>query len=289
MASVGPVSPAVAVVGAGTMGVGIAYVFAAAGCPTTVVEPDPARAEALRAVVREQAQQGLTRGKLTAAQAGELPGRVHVDSSPEELAEGLELIVASVPERLALKREVLAALARRNPKVLATGTSALSIDALAADLPDPGAFLGMHFFNPVWSLGLVELVRGAKTSVATLDTALALVELLAKKSIVVGDVPGFATSRLDVITALEAMRMVQDGVASAEDIDTAMTVAYRHPMGALRLSDVVGLDVRLDIARNLHEVFGERYAPPQILIDKVAAGELGRKTGQGFFTWPTTH
>ena len=289
MATIGAVRPAIAVVGAGTMGVGIAYVFAAAGCSTTVVEPDPDRAVALREVVREQAQQGLNRGKLTAEQAGELPERVSVVGAPEELAEGLDLIVESVPERLELKREVLAALARRSPKVLATGTSALSIDTLAADLPDPGAFLGMHFFNPVWSLGLVELVRGARTSPATLDTALALVALLAKKSIVVGDVPGFATSRLDVITALEAMRMVQDGVASAEDIDTAMTVAYRHPMGALRLSDVVGLDVRLDIARNLHEVFGERYAPPQILIDKVAAGELGRKTGQGFFTWPTTH
>lgn len=288
MTATRPAGPAIAVVGAGTMGVGIAYVFAAAGCPTTVVEPDPAREAALHQVVREQAQQGLTRGKLTAEQAADLPGRVRVVSDPDQLAEGLDLIVESVPERLALKREVLAALARRSPKVLATGTSALSIDALAADLPDPGGFLGMHFFNPVWSLGLVELVRGAKTSVATLDTALGLVALLAKKSIVVGDVPGFATSRLDVITALEAMRMVQDGVASAEDIDTAMTVAYRHPMGALRLSDVVGLDVRLDIARNLHEVYGERYAPPQILIDKVAAGQLGRKTGQGFFPWPTT-
>ena len=287
MTASAPAAPAVAVVGAGTMGVGIAYVFAAAGCPVTVVEPDPGRATALHQVIGEQAQQGLTRGKLTAEQAGALPDRVTVVAAPELLAHGLDLIVESVPERLALKREVLAALAGRSPKVLATGTSALSIDALAADLPDPGAFLGMHFFNPVWSLGLVELVRGAKTSTATLDTALALVALLAKKSIVVGDVPGFATSRLDVITALEAMRMVQDGVASAEDIDTAMTVAYRHPMGALRLSDVVGLDVRLDIARNLHEVYGERYAPPQILIDKVAAGQLGRKTGQGFFTWPT--
>ena len=268
------------------MGVGIAYVLAAAGCPTTVVEPDPTRAQQLHQVLRDQAAQGLSRGKLTAEQAGALPGRVSVVGRVDELADHLDLIVESVPERLALKREVLAALAERQPAILATGTSALSIDTLAADLPDPTTFLGMHFFNPVWSLGLVELVRGAKTAPPTLDAALALVALLGKKSIVVGDVPGFATSRLDVITALEAMRMVQDGVASAEDIDTAMTVAYRHPMGALRLSDVVGLDVRLDIARNLHEVFGERYAPPQILIDKVAAGQLGRKTGQGFFSWP---
>ncbi len=143
----------------------------------------------------------------------------------------------------------------------------------------------MHFFNPVWSLQMVELIRGAATTDDTLRTAQEHVRLLGKTSIVVRDVPGFATSRLDVVTALEAMRMLESGVASAEDIDTAMTVAYRHPMGPLRLSDVVGLDVRLDIARNLSQVYGERFAPPQILLDKVAAGQLGQKTGQGFFPW----
>ena len=162
------------------MGVGIAYVFAATGCPTTVVEPDPNRAIALHQVIREQSQQGLTRGKLTAEQAAATLEGVTVVSSVEHLAQGLDLIVESVPERLVLKREVLAALAKRRPKVLATGTSALSIDTLAADLPEPTAFLGMHFFNPVWSLGLVELVRGARTSPATLERALGLVALLAK-------------------------------------------------------------------------------------------------------------
>ena len=267
------------------MGVGIAYVFAAAGCATSVVEPDPERGRALVQVMHEQAAQGLSRGKLSAEQAEALPGRVQVVGSPGELAEGLDLIVESVPERLELKREVLAALAARQPVVLATGTSALSVDELAKDLPEPGRFLGMHFFNPVWSLQLVELIRGEATSEQTLATAKELAALLGKKAIVVRDVPGFATSRLDVVTALEAMRMLEDGVASAEDIDLAMVTAYRHPMGPLRLSDVVGLDVRLDIARHLSEVLGERYSPPQILIDKVESGQLGVKSGQGFFSW----
>lgn len=267
--------PSVGVVGAGTMGVGMTYVFAAAGCRISVVEPDPGRAKGLHQVLLEQAAQGLSRGKLTREQADSLPGLVQVIAAAEGLAEQLDL-----------KREVLAAVARRRPKVLATGTSALSVDELARLLPEPESFLGMHFFNPVWSLQLVELVRGAKTSQHTMDAAQALVTLLNMQSITVRDSPGFATSRLDVSTALEAIRMLEDGVASAEDIDTAMVVAYRHPMGPLRLCDIVGLDVRLDIARNLSQVYGERYTPPRLLIDKVEAGQLGVKSGQGFFSWP---
>lgn len=278
--------PSVAVVGAGTMGVGIAYVFAAAGCPTRVVEPDAGRAQALGETVRRQAAGGLARGKLTAEQAEALPGRVQVLETVDALPEGLDLVVESVPERLALKHEVLAAVAARRPAVLATNTSALSVDELGAPLPRPDAFLGMHFFNPVWSLPMVELVRGARTSPATVQAAQELVQLIGKQSIVARDLPGFATSRLDVVAALEAMRMLEDGVASAEDIDKAMVVAYRHPMGPLRLSDVVGLDVRLDIARNLSQVYGERFAPPQVLVELVEAGHLGQKSGQGFYTWP---
>ena len=278
-------APTVGVVGAGTMGVGIAYVFAAAGCPTTVAEPDAARSAALVQVLREQAGKGVARGKLTPERAAALPDLVQVVPSPAELPEGLGLVVESVPERLALKHEVLAAVQERSPRLLATNTSALSVDELAGRLDRPEAFLGMHFFNPVWSLQMVELVRGAKTADQAVADAQALVALLGKRSIVVRDVPGFATSRLDVVTALEAMRMLESGVASAEDIDTAMTVAYRHPMGPLRLSDVVGLDVRLDIAQNLSAVYGERFAPPQVLVDLVAAGHLGQKTGRGFFSW----
>jgi len=167
--------PSVGVVGAGTMGVGITYVFAAAGCRTTVVEPDPGRATSLHRVLREQAAQGLSRGKLTAEQADALPGLVQVVGATGELAEQMDLVVESVPERLDLKRDVLAAVAQRRPKLLATGTSALSVDELARPLPAPESFLGMHFFNPVWSLQLVELVRGAKTSEQTMDAAQGLV------------------------------------------------------------------------------------------------------------------
>jgi 3-hydroxybutyryl-CoA dehydrogenase len=164
----------------------------------------------------------------------------------------------------------------------------MSINELAKCVKDASRFLGMHFFNPVWSLAMVELIRGDSTSEATLSDAKKYSESIGKTSITVRDVPGFATSRLDLIASLEAMRMLQDGVASAEDIDNAMLIAYRHPMGPLRLSDIVGLDVRLDIARQLSTTLGERYAPPQILIDMVARGELGRKSGKGFFDWPHT-
>jgi len=277
----------VAVIGAGTMGVGIAYVFAAAGCRTLVVEPDAGRTRALVDTLRAQADRGVARGKLTPEQADALPERLEVVACPAQLPTGLDLVVESVPERLELKHEVLAAVADRRPSLLATNTSALSVDTLAERLPHPQAFLGMHFFNPVWSLPMVEVVRGARTADAAVDAAQQLVQLIGKQSIVVRDVPGFATSRLDLIASLEAMRMLEAGVASAQDIDKAMVLAYRHPMGPLRLSDVVGLDVRLDIARNLTTALGDRFAPPQLLVDLVERGDLGEKTGRGFYTWPT--
>ncbi|MDN5750796.1 MAG: 3-hydroxyacyl-CoA dehydrogenase family protein, partial [Pseudonocardia sp.] len=171
------------------------------------------------------------------------------------------------------------------PRLLASNTSALSIGALAAGLGRPDAFLGMHFFNPVWSLPLVEIVRGEATSDAAVDEARRLSAAIGKEPIVVRDVPGFATSRLDNIAAFEAMRMLEEGVADAADIDRAAVLGYGHPIGPLRLSDVVGLDVRLDIARHLSGVYGERYAPPAILETLVARGDLGRKTGRGFFDW----
>jgi len=276
----------VGLIGAGTMGVGIAYVFAAAGFETAVVEPDDARAEALRRVVSEQVQRGVERGKLSDAQGAAVPVLVRRVDSIEALPTGLDLVVESVPERLELKQRVLADAERRAPTVLATNTSSLSIDELARPLRRPEAFLGMHFFNPVWSLRLVELIRGTATAEEALACARALVGQIGKEAIVARDVPGFATSRLDVVAALEAMRMLEDGVASAEDIDRAAMLAYRHPVGPLRLSDIVGLDVRLDIAHQLAGVFGERFAAPRILVEKVAAGELGQKSGRGFYDWP---
>ena len=268
------------------MGVGIAYVYAVAGWNVTVVEPDDARSRAMRQTLVDAVQAGLKRGKLGAAQADQVAHAVRRVASAAELPTGLDLVVESVPERLALKQQVLALIDARGPRVIASNTSSMSIDELAGSVRDPSTFLGMHFFNPVWSLQMVELIRGKHTSEATLALARRFAEATGKTTITVSDVPGFATSRLDLIAALEAMRMLQDGVASAEDIDRAMVIAYRHPMGPLRLSDVVGLDVRLDIARQLKLALGERYAPPRILEEMVARGDLGQKSGKGFFEWP---
>ena len=210
--------------------------------------------------------------------------------SSEQLPLGLDLVIETVPERMDIKRAVLAQIDARLPSIIASNTSAMSINELAQCVKDPSCFLGMHFFNPVWSLAMVELIRGDATSDKTLSDAKNYATSIGKTSITVRDVPGFATSRLDLIASLEAMRMLEDGVASAEDIDNAMLIAYRHPMGPLRLSDIVGLDVRLDIARQLSVTLGDRYAPPKILEDMVARGELGRKSGKGFFNWTTpTH
>lgn len=276
----------VAVVGGGTMGVGIVYVSAMAGAQVTVVEPDDARAVGLRETISKTAASAITRGKLDAAGAAALESRITRIADVDALPEGLDLVVETVPERLELKLDILARIARRAPRLIGSNTSAMSIDRLAQALPDPGIFLGMHFFNPVWSIHLVELVEGAKTLPETLDAARTFVAAIGKQSLTVRDVPGFATSRLDLIASLEAMRMLESGVASAEDIDRAAVVAYRHPVGPLRLSDIVGIDVRLDIARTLEAAHGPRFAPPQILIDMVAEGKLGAKSGQGFFTWP---
>ncbi|WP_406277359.1 3-hydroxyacyl-CoA dehydrogenase family protein [Nocardia sp. NBC_00881] len=275
----------VGVVGAGTMGVGIAYVFAATGSEVTVVEPDRERIRLARKTIQEQAAIAYQRGKLDGAAMSSIAERVRWVSATDDLPAGLELAVEAVPERADLKRDVLARMESREPVVLATNTSGIGIGELAAGLRWPGAFVGLHFFNPVWSMPLVEIVRGRQTGDVALSRAGIAVAQIGKEKIIVADAPGFATSRLGVVIGLEAMRMLEDGVASAEDIDRAMELGYRHPMGPLRLSDLVGLDVRLDIATHLVKTYGSRFEPPAILVDKVAAGDLGRKTGRGFYTW----
>lgn len=275
----------IAVIGGGTMGVGIIYVSALAGGDVVFVEPDAERAQGVFRTIAQAADSAIARGKINADEGAALSRRITSLTAIEALPAGLDLVIETVPERLELKLDVLGRIAARGPALIGTNTSALSIDLLATALPDPQMFLGMHFFNPVWSIKLVELVQGANTSSEALDQARAYVTWIGKESLTVRDVPGFATSRLDLIASLEAMRMLESGVASAADIDRAAVVAYRHPVGPLRLSDIVGLDVRLDIARTLEQAHGERFAPPQILIDMVAQGKLGEKSGQGFFTW----
>lgn len=277
--------PNIGVIGGGTMGTGIAYVCAQAGGEVLVVEPDKVRAEQMRASQHAAAQSAVSRGKMTADDAATIGERITVVSAVSGLPSGLDLIVESVFEDMALKRGILADAAARQPALLASNTSALSIDRLAEGLLAPASFLGMHFFNPVWSLKLVEIVRGGETSDGAVEAARQFAHWMGKESLVVRDIPGFATSRLDLIASLEAMRMVESGVTSAEEIDRAATLAYRHPVGPLRLSDIVGLDVRLDVARALEAAHGSRFAPPQILIDMVDAGKLGVKSGQGFYSW----
>jgi 3-hydroxybutyryl-CoA dehydrogenase len=275
-----------AVVGGGTMGVGIAYVYAVAGWTVWVVEPDDKRSTVMRQTLKDADAGGLKRGKLTSQQAQAASEGVQRVNAIDKLPMGLDLVIESVPERLELKLKVLVDLALRAPRLVASNTSSMSIDQLATALPDASKFLGMHFFNPVWSLPMVELIRGKDTSEDSLALAKQWAQSTGKTTITVRDVPGFATSRLDLIASLEAMRMLEDGVTSAQDIDHAMVTAYRHPMGPLRLSDIVGLDVRLDIARHLSQALGSRYAPPRLLEDMVAKGHLGQKSGQGFFEWP---
>jgi 3-hydroxybutyryl-CoA dehydrogenase len=276
-----------AVIGAGTMGLGIAYVLAAAGDTAVLVEPDAERRDAALPTLRGVAEGAVSRGKLDAAAAEAILSRLSTVAAVTDLPrEGADLVVEAVPERIELKHMILRQIEDHcAPSILASNTSGLSIDGLADCLANPGQFLGLHFFNPVWVMALVEIVRGPRTEPKVLDAARDLVVRIGKEPIVVNDAPGFATSRLGVAIGLEAMRMFADGVASAADIDKAMELGYRHPMGPLRLTDLVGLDVRLDIARHLEKTLGPRFAPPQVLIDKVANGELGKKSGKGFYDW----
>lgn len=274
-----------AVVGGGAMGIGIAHAFAAGGANVTIVEVDDERMKRALASVAHVFERSAQRGAMTPGAAAEAAARVSGNTAVESLPEHLDVIVEAVPEIVELKRSVLSRCAERRPKLLATNTSGLSIDALATALPAPERFLGLHFFNPVWSMALVEIVVGERTDDATRDAALELCTQLGKTSIVVRDAPGFASTRLGIALGLEAMRMVEDGVAAPADIDRAMELGYRHPMGPLKLTDLVGLDVRLDIARNLQKSYGDRYAPPDLLVEMVAAGHLGKKTGRGFYDW----
>ncbi len=274
----------VGVYGGGRMGAGIAHAFLASGSTVVVVENDDAAAEAARDRVTTSLQRAEERGKLSGP-LGEHLQRFSVTTSPTELADA-GLVVEAVPEDTALKQRVLAAVEAAAPEaVLASNTSSLSIGALAAGLSAPDRFLGLHFFNPVPASDLVEIVVGPKTDAALVTAAQGWVAALAKTAITVTDSPGFASSRLGVAIALEAMRMLEEGVASAEDIDTAMTLGYRHPVGPLRTTDLVGLDVRLAIAEHLARELGPRFEPPQLLRDLVAAGKLGRKSGEGFYSW----
>ena len=278
----------VVVVGAGTMGHGIAQVAAMARAEVVLVDRTSDLVDAALSRIRGNLDEGVGRGKVDAIDRDAALERLRGDTNPAAAVAGADLAIEAVPERLDLKRELLKTLDSTAPSgaILATNTSSLSISTLQEGLRHPERVVGMHFFNPVHVMKLVEVVRGDATSEAVVDAATSFARRMGKEPIVVTDSPGVASSRLGVALGLEAMRMLEEGVASAEDIDTAMTLGYRHPMGPLRLTDLVGLDVRLDIAEYLHgSLGGERFRPPEILRRLVADGHLGRKTGRGFFVW----
>lgn len=275
----------VGVLGGGRMGAGIAHAFCTAGADVVVVERDDAAAaaaqERLDKSLAKSVEKGTTKESLESLQA-----RLSVSTDYGSFVSA-DLVVEAVPEDFNLKAEALTKVEKMlgSDAYLATNTSSLSVNKLAEELARPERFCGLHFFNPVPASLLVEVVLGERTSRELTRASSRWVEALNKTPVVVNDAPGFASSRLGVAIALEAMRMVESGVASAEDIDAAMTLGYRHPVGPLKTTDIVGLDVRLGIAEYLQSTLGDRFAPPQILRDKVAAGHLGRKTGQGFFSW----
>ncbi|MEU4016597.1 3-hydroxyacyl-CoA dehydrogenase family protein [Microbacterium sp. NPDC028030] len=286
MTATSPPAPArVGVLGGGRMGTGIAHAFLLAGSRVSVVERDADAADTAAARVRESLDASILRGTANEPIDAYL-ARFDTGTDAAQLAP-CDLVVEAVPEDIALKTEALTRVeAQLGPDaVLASNTSSISIDELAAVLERPSRFVGMHFFNPVPASTLVEIVRGAATAPPLVESVRGWVQALGKTPIVVADAPGFASSRLGVAIGLEAIRMLEEGIASAEDIDAAMTLGYKHPVGPLRLTDIVGLDVRLGIAEYLAAHLGERFEPPALLRRLVAEGHLGRKTGRGFYEW----
>jgi 3-hydroxybutyryl-CoA dehydrogenase len=277
----------VAVIGGGRMGAGIAREFAVAGADVMIVEADETAAQAATKRVLQGLRRADEKGQLKHPQS-DIIGRIHTITAPQQIPSETELVVEAVPDAISAKLAVLTAAeaAVSCSAVLASNTSSLPITYLGAALNRPQSFIGMHFFNPVPASALVEIVRTSTTSTTTIAKAQTWVRSLDKSAVLINDSPGFATSRLGVLLGLEAIRMLEEGVADAESIDRAMELGYRHPMGPLRSTDLVGLDVRLAIAEHLTSTLGDRFTPPQLMRDKVCRGELGRKTGKGFYHWP---
>lgn len=270
------------------MGSGIAQVAASAGCSVSLQDVSLDLAARGKARIDDALKGQVAKGRMAHPDAAALLARI----TPREGVEGsvgeADLVIEAAPESLELKLDLFRRVAAAAPEraVLATNTSSLSITRLARDMPQPGRFIGLHFFNPPPVMKLLEIVRGAATSDETVETCRALAASWGKEPIVVKDSPGFASSRLGIALGLEAIRMLEEGVASAADIDKAMELGYRHPMGPLKLTDLVGLDVRLAIAEHLAgELDDRRFAPPELLRAKVRAGDVGRKSGRGFYRW----
>ena len=268
------------------MGHGIAQVLAMCGIETRLYDIAPAVLEKARTKVQANLDKGVDKGKVEASLRDESLARFSTTTDLDQAVVDVDLVVEAVPEKIALKQELFARLGELGPDVLlGTNTSSLSVTEIARAAAHPERVVGMHFFNPVHIMKLVEVVTTETSSEEAVTLAMDLSRRMGKDPIRVKDAPGFASSRLGIAIGLEAIRMVEAGVGSPEDIDKAMTLGYGFPMGPLKLTDLVGLDVRLSIAEYLAGELGERFTPPALLREKVERGELGKKSGQGFYTW----
>ncbi len=278
----------VVVLGAGTMGNGIAQISAMAGWKTWLYDIEEAFVQKGMDRIRSMLQKAVDRGKMDPEKKDATLALLSTSCELEESVPGADLVIEAIPEQMALKKEVFARVAElvSDDCLLASNTSSLSVSEIAEVIKNPERFLGMHYFNPPPIMKLCEIVKGAKTSVEAVTLARAIAEKQGREPIVVKDRPGFASSRLGLVLGLEAIRMVEEEVASPEDIDKAMKLGYRHPMGPLELTDLVGLDVRLSIAQYLAATLDDRrFDPPDLLKQMVAEGKLGKKSGEGFYRW----
>jgi 3-hydroxybutyryl-CoA dehydrogenase len=277
----------VVVVGAGLMGTGIAHGFAVAGHAVALVDVSAAALDKARAAIAGIVEGGVKIGKMAEADAAAALARLTTGTDLAAACTGAALVVETATERLDIKLDILrtADAAMPGDAVLATNTSALSITELAAATADPGRVVGMHFFNPVHKMKLVEIIRGMETRPAVIAAAQGYATALGKTFITVNEAPGFTTSRMSALMGNEAMRMLAEGVASAEDIDTAMRMAFNHPMGPLELGDLTGWDTRLKVLHYLAGTLGDRFRPVPLIEKMVAAGRTGRKSGRGVYAY----
>jgi 3-hydroxybutyryl-CoA dehydrogenase len=277
----------IAVLGAGTMGRGIAHVAAFAGFETQVYDLDAHALARAEQAIHANLDKGVALGKVAAADAAAAKARLALDTDLAAAVEEADLVIEAAPETMALKVELFREVAfhARHDALFATNTSALSVTEMAAASGRPERFAGMHFFNPVHLMKLLELVRGLETSTETVKVLAAVGERMGKEVVVVADAPGFATSRINALIGNEAFRMLEQGVASAEDIDRAIKLGLNHPMGPFEMADLVGLDVRLSILEHLHATLGETFRPSNLMRQYVRAGRFGKKAGRGVYEY----
>ena len=280
--------PNITVLGAGQMGQGIAHISALAGFNTRLYDKDKSTLEAAMAAVEQTLSKGVELGKITNADRVRTLERLTPAMTVEHGVEDAGLVIEAIPEDINLKKDLFRQVADSVPEetVLASNTSSLSITEIASGIPSPERVVGMHFFNPPHIIKLLEVIRGEKSASEIVDRVCEIGRQMDREVVLISDSPGFASSRLGVVLGLEAIRMLEQGVASAADIDAAMVHGYRHPIGPLRLTDLVGLDVRLAIAQYLHEKLGSsQFEPPKLLQEMVRDGLLGKKSGKGFYCW----